>query len=66
MPKKEEMQETGVSRLPAEEWSRRKGTPAWAFAAAKTKAGWALGQEVTEEEYERAVRAALEEVIRNA
>lgn len=65
MPKREEVQE-GAARLPVEEWAARKGTPTWLLAAARVKAGWALGQEVTEEEYDRAVRLAEGEVIRNA
>lgn len=63
MPKREESQEIQALRRPIEEWRMEKGTPAWAFAAARVKAGWAQGQEVTEEEYDAAVQAAMGEVI---
>ena len=67
MPRKDEVQ--GVQeqepRRPYEEWARELGTPGWLLAAAKTKAGWALGQEVTRKEYEAALGAAQREVIRN-
>ncbi len=66
MPKEKETQAQGQeeARRPHEEWAAEKGTPAWLLAAARAKAGWALGQEVTEREYDRAVEAALKEVIR--
>jgi len=66
MPKEKETQAQGQeeTRRPHEEWAAEKGTPAWLLAAARAKAGWALGQEVTEKEYDRAVEAALKEVIR--
>ncbi len=70
MPKKDEVQEVQEireqePRRPYEEWARELGTPGWLLAAAKTKAGWALGQEVTRKEYETALEAAEGEVIRN-
>jgi hypothetical protein len=64
MPKEKETQAQEEARRPHEEWAAEKGTPAWLLAAARAKAGWALGQEVTEREYDRAVEAALKEVIR--
>ena len=64
MPKEKETQTQEETRCPHEEWAAQKGTPAWLLAAARAKAGWALGQEVTEREYDRAVEAALKEVIR--
>ncbi len=66
MPKEKEKgaQAQEETRRPHEEWAARRGTPAWLLAAARAKAGWALGREVTEEEYDRAVEAALKEVIR--
>jgi len=64
MPKEKETQAQEETRRPHEEWAAQKGTPAWLLAAARAKAGWALGQEVTEREYDRAVEAALKEVIR--
>lgn len=39
------------------------GTPAWLFAAAKMKAGWVVGSELTESEYKKALKAAAEEPI---
>jgi hypothetical protein len=66
MPKEKETQTQGQEDVhrPYEEWAAEKGTPTWLLAAARAKAGWALGQEVTEKEYDRAVEAALKEVIR--
>ena len=65
MPKEKETQTQSEDiRRSHEEWAAQKGTPAWLLAAARVKAGWALGQEVTEREYDRAVEAALKEVIR--
>jgi hypothetical protein len=66
MPKEKEAQVQGQeeTRRPHEEWAAQKGTPAWLLAAIRVKAGWALGQEVTEREYDQAVEAALKEVIR--
>ncbi|ALJ90059.1 hypothetical protein [Thermus aquaticus] len=67
MPRKDETQEVQEQepRRPYEEWARELGTPGWLLAAAKTKAGWALGQEVTRKEYEAALKATQGEVIRN-
>jgi hypothetical protein len=64
MPKEKETQAQEEVRRPHEEWAAQKGTPAWLLAATRAKVGWALGQEVTEGEYDRAVEAALKEVIR--
>jgi len=64
MPKEKETQTQEDVRRPHEEWAAQKGSPPWLLAAARVKAGWALGQEVTEREYDRAVEAALKEVIR--
>ena len=50
----------------AEQLQQRLSTPAWLFAAAQAKFRWAVGQELTEEEYRAAVEAAAREVIRNA
>ncbi len=64
MPKEKETQTQEEVRRPHEEWAAEKGTPSWLLAAARANAGWALGQEVTEREYDRAVESALKEVIR--
>jgi hypothetical protein len=66
MPKEKDKETQGQeeTRRPHEEWAAQKGTPAWLLAATRVKAGWALGQEVTEKEYDQAVDAALKEVIR--
>ena len=69
MPKKDVGTDVEVGaheepRRPYEEWAAQKGTPSWLLAAARVKAGWALGQEVTEREYDQAVNAATKEVIR--
>ena len=55
-----------VKRESVEALRDRLGTPAWLFAAARQKYGWASGQELTEEEYREAVEAAASEVIANA
>ena len=78
MPKREEREEfearretierEGVAarKETVEQLQQRLGTPAWLFVAAKAKFRWAVGQELTEEEYRAAVEAAAREVIRNA
>lgn len=38
-----------------EAWAKERKTPAWLFAAAKQKHGWAQGKQVTEETYVAAV-----------
>lgn len=53
-------------RLPVEVWRERLATPAWLWAAARVKSAWAVGQELTEQEYRAAVQEAAQEVIRNA
>lgn len=45
-------------RLPVEDWGEQKGTPDWAFAAARAMHRWARGRELTETEYDAAVTAA--------
>lgn len=42
----------------AEGWADEKKVPAWQFAAAKAHESWPQGYEVTEEEFEQAVKAA--------
>jgi hypothetical protein len=43
---------------PIEHWRDILGTPDWLFAATKVGKGWAIGQEVTQAVYEKAVRWA--------
>ena len=69
MPRRDETVDRGeplARKETAEQLQQRLGTPAWLFAAAKTKFRWAAGQELTEEEYRAALEAAAKEVIRNA
>lgn len=47
-----------------EAWRDELGTPAWLFAAAKTKFNWPVGAELTEAEYKKAIATAEGEVIR--
>lgn len=51
-------------RLPFEQHAAREGTPAHLLAAVQVHADWAPGQEVTADEYARAVKAAQRSVIR--
>jgi len=69
MPRRDETVDRGeplARKETAEQLQQRLGTPAWLFAAAQAKFRWAVGQELTEEEYRAAVEAAAREVIRNA
>lgn len=43
---------------PVERWAEQKKLPAWKFAAAKAHEAWPQGYEVTEEEFDQAVKAA--------
>lgn len=56
--------ETRAVRKPIEAWQKELGTPAWLFAAAKAKANWPAGAELSAAEYRAAIRAAEEEGIR--
>lgn len=40
---------------PVEDWRIEKGTPDWLFAAAKLGMRWAIGQQVTEADYDAAI-----------
>lgn len=46
------------SRKPIEGWAQEKGTAAWLFAAAKALRAWAVGQEVSEQDFDEAVADA--------
>ncbi len=46
------------TRRPFEEWVKEKQPAAWLAAAARTMRGWAIGREVTEQEFNEAIRAA--------
>jgi hypothetical protein len=52
-----------AERAPVEVWRDTKKVAAWLFAAAKQKAGWASGQEVSEAEFDGAVQAAATEKL---
>ena len=43
---------------PYEQWAEQKHTAPWWVAGAAMHAGWAIGREVTEAEYDAAVSAA--------
>jgi hypothetical protein len=47
-----------MEKHPIEHWAEKKQLPAWQFAAAKAHEGWPQGFEVTEDEFDEAVRAA--------
>lgn len=51
-------------RHPVETLREKAGTPDWLFAAAKQKHGWPVGAELTQVDYEAAIKAAGNEVIR--
>lgn len=40
---------------PVEDWRAEKTTPAWLFAAAKVGKRWAIGQRITEADYDAAI-----------
>lgn len=45
-------------RKPFEQWASEKKTPAWLAAAARAMRGWAIGREVTEEDFDAALTDA--------
>lgn len=47
---------TGLKTI--EQWAEELATPKWLFAGMKLGKGWAIGQEVTREVYEAAVKWA--------
>lgn len=47
-----------VETRPVEEWSKRKDTPAWKFAAARALRRWPEGLVVTEADFDRAADEA--------
>lgn len=51
-------------RRPVERWRQDQNTPASIFASAKAMHRWPEGRLLSEGEYELAVKAAAEEVIR--
>jgi hypothetical protein len=53
-----------TTRRSVEEWASELGTPAWALAAARMKHAWPEGRQLSRAEFERAVVAARNEVIR--
>jgi hypothetical protein len=49
---------------PFEQWAKAKRTEAWWVAGAAMHAGWAVGREVTEADYDAAVDAAKKVEVR--
>jgi hypothetical protein len=45
-----------VVRKPIEIWAEEKGTPAWLVAAARVHENWPMGRELTEAEFEAALK----------
>jgi hypothetical protein len=43
-------------RMTVEQWAKKKATEAWKFKAAKAGKQWPDGQEVTEEDYDAAIK----------
>ncbi|MFN7131602.1 MAG: hypothetical protein ACK4N5_05930 [Myxococcales bacterium] len=51
-------------RRTVEAWATEKATPAWLFAGAKAGERWAIGAELTEDEYTAAIQKAASITIR--
>jgi len=64
MPKEKETEKTEPPRRTVEEWRDLFNTPTWLFAAARAKFGWPVAAELTEAEYQKALKATESEVIR--
>lgn len=62
MPEEKKTEKTPKRQVEA--FRNELGTPAWLFAAAKTKFNWPVGAELTEAEYKKAISATEGEVIR--
>jgi hypothetical protein len=54
----EEIQTPADPRRPFEEWVAAKKPAAWLAAAARAMQGWAIGREVTEHQFDKALEAA--------
>lgn len=50
--------ETPAARRPFEAWAADKKPAAWQAAAARAMRGWAIGREVTEQEFDDSIQAA--------
>ncbi len=64
--KPDDQQQQPAEQAPSttvEAWAKRKGTPDWAFTAAKWQHGWGQGRELSEAEYDAAVAAAMQTKI---
>jgi uncharacterized membrane protein AbrB (regulator of aidB expression) len=44
-------------RQPVEHWAQAHGTPTWLLAATRAANGWAIGREVTEQQFLSATQA---------
>lgn len=60
---KAEADTTAAELVPVEQLHERHETPSWLAAAAKMKHGWPVGFELTEESYQKALKAAADEPI---
>lgn len=47
-----------------EEWAAKKGTPPHVLAGARHHHRWIVGEQLTEEQFDAAIRSFLEEPIR--
>ena len=45
-------------------WAAKNETPKWVFAAAKQKFNWAIGAELTEEEFDGCIAATVSHKIK--
>lgn len=55
-----EKTETEAPRRAIEAWAEEKRAEAWRLAAARAMRGWAIGRELTEQEFDAAMKAAGE------
>ena len=53
-----------VARKPIEEWQRQKVIVPWLFAFASTQHHWPVGRELTEAEFDAAIKAAFDVAFR--
>lgn len=57
-PARDPKEPDAQGRCTVEVWAAKVGTADWLFAAAKAGQRWAIGQEITEQQYSEAIEAA--------
>lgn len=64
MPKTEAVEKPTAEIKPVEHWLSKARLPRWKQAAVWAKYRWPEGREMTEADFQAAVKATLEEVIK--